>query len=150
MVGDPSLGYLTPKETEVKLPRPTMKITDSAELADFCLRKRKEFDDLVRRVRWNKSVWVKYSEWEDSQKNFIRARAVWERALQVDCRDHTMWLKYANAEMKNKFLNHARNIWDRAVTLLPRVDQLWYTYIHMEEMLGNVAGMFVNMNLSLC
>ena len=24
--------------------------------------------------------------------------------------------------------------------LLPRVDQLWYKYIHMEEMLGNVAG----------
>ncbi|KAG5568449.1 hypothetical protein H5410_064532 [Solanum commersonii] len=23
---------------------------------------------------------------------------------------------------------------------LPRVDQLWYKYIHMEEMLGNVAG----------
>ncbi len=24
--------------------------------------------------------------------------------------------------------------------LLPRVDQLWYKYIHMEEMLGNIAG----------
>ncbi|OVA01080.1 RNA-processing protein [Macleaya cordata] len=42
--------------------------------------------------------------------------------------------------MKNKFINHARNVWDRAVTLLPRVAQLWYKYIHMEEMLGNVAG----------
>ena len=27
-----------------------------------------------------------------------------------------------------------------AVSLLPRIDQLWYKYIHMEEMLGNVAG----------
>lgn len=26
------------------------------------------------------------------------------------------------------------------MSLLPRVDQLWYKYIHMEEMLGNVAG----------
>ncbi|GJU78442.1 crooked neck-like protein 1 [Tanacetum coccineum] len=42
--------------------------------------------------------------------------------------------------MKNKFLNHARNVWDRAITLLPMVHQLWDKYIHMEEMLGNVAG----------
>lgn len=43
-------------------------------------------------------------------------------------------------EMKNKFINRARNVFDRAVTLFPRVDQLWYKCIHMEEMLGNVAG----------
>ncbi|KAL0396714.1 UNVERIFIED_CONTAM: Pre-splicing factor clf1 [Sesamum calycinum] len=124
---DPNLGYLTKKETEVKLPRPTrvknktpapiqitaeqilrearerqeaeirppkQKITDATELGDYRLRKRKEFEDLIRRVRWNKSVWVKYAKWEESQKDYARAR----------------------------------------------VDQLWYKYIHMEEMLGNVAG----------
>ncbi|KAL5814289.1 hypothetical protein ACOSQ4_024930 [Xanthoceras sorbifolium] len=170
---DPSLGYLTRNETEIKLPRPTrvknktpapiqitaeqilrearerqeaeirppkQKITDSTELADYRLRKRKEFEDLIRRVRWNISVWIKYAQWEESQKDFNRARSVWERALEVDYRNHTLWLKYAEVEMKNKFINHARNVWDRAVTLLPRVDQLWYKYIHMEEMLGNVAG----------
>ncbi|EEF51314.1 crooked neck-like protein 1 [Ricinus communis] len=170
---DPSLGYLTRKDTEVKLPRPTrvknktpapiqitaeqilrearerqeaeirppkQKITDSSELADYRLRKRKEFEDLIRRVRWNISVWIKYAQWEESQKDFNRARSVWERALEVDYRNHTLWLKYAEVEMKNKFINHARNVWDRAVTLLPRVDQLWYKYIHMETMLGNVAG----------
>ncbi len=71
--------------------------------------------------------------------------------------------------MRHRFINHARNVWDRAVSLLPRIDQLWYKvreqravltmlvrlsesfsgcpsccphaqYIHMEEMLGNVAG----------
>ncbi|XP_027360352.1 crooked neck-like protein 1 isoform X2 [Abrus precatorius] len=137
---DPTLGYLTRKDTEVKLPRPTrvknktpapiqitaeqilrearerqeaeirppkQKITDATELGEYRLRKRKEFEDLIRRVRWNIGVWIKY---------------------------------YAEVEMKNKFINHARNVWDRAVTLLPRVDQLWYKYIHMEEMLGNVAG----------
>ncbi|KAJ4974527.1 hypothetical protein NE237_007701 [Protea cynaroides] len=170
---DPSLGFLTRKETEVKLPRPTrvknktpapiqitaeqilrearerqeaeirppkQKITDSTELGDYRLRKRKEFEDLIRRVRWNIGVWIKYANWEESQKDFARARSVWERALEVDYRNHTLWLKYAEVEMKNKFINHARNVWDRAVTLLPRVDQLWYKYIHMEEMLGNVAG----------
>ncbi|KAJ7952117.1 crooked neck-like protein 1 [Quillaja saponaria] len=170
---DPTLGYLTRKDTEVKLPRPTrvknktpapiqitaeqilrearerqeaeirppkQKITDSTELAEYRLRKRKEFEDLIRRVRWNISVWIKYAQWEESQKDFNRARSVWERALEVDYKNHTLWLKYAEVEMKNKFINHARNVWDRAVSLLPRVDQLWYKYIHMEEMLGNVAG----------
>lgn len=170
---DPNLGFLTKRDTEVKLPRPTrvknktpasiqitaeqilrearerqepeirppkQKITDPSELSDYRLRKRKEFEDQIRRVRWNTSVWVKYAQWEESQKDFARARSVWERALEVDYRNHTLWLKYAEVEMRNKFVNHARNVWDRAVTLLPRVDQLWYKYIHMEEMLGNVAG----------
>ncbi|PHU25581.1 Crooked neck-like protein 1 [Capsicum chinense] len=168
-----SLGYLTRKETEVKLPKatwvknktpapiqitaeqilhearerqesefkpPKQKISDPTELADYRLRKRKEYESLVSRVSWNKSVWVKYAKWEESQEDFKRARSVWERALGHHCRDHTMWLKYADMEMKNKFVNHARNLCDRAVDLLPRVDQLWYKYIHMEEMLGNVAG----------
>lgn len=38
---------------------PTQKITDPTELAEYRLRKRKEYEDLVRRVRWNQSVWVK-------------------------------------------------------------------------------------------
>ncbi|WCJ39981.1 crooked neck protein putative / cell cycle protein putative [Euphorbia peplus] len=149
---DPSLGYLTGKETQVKLPRPTrvknktaapvqitaeqilrerqvaeirppnQKITDSTELADYRLGKRKEFEDLIRRVGWNINVWIKYAQWEESQKDFTRARSVWERALEVHYRNHTLWLKYGEVEMKNKFINHARNVWDRAVTLLPRVD----------------------------
>ncbi|KAL8141607.1 hypothetical protein V2J09_014639 [Rumex salicifolius] len=126
------------QESEIRPPK--QKITDSTELADYRLRKRKEFEDLIRRVRWNVSIWVKYAQWEESQKDFNRARSVWERALEVDYRSHTLWLKYAEMEMKNKFVNHARNVWDRAVTLLPRIDQLWYKYIHMEQILGNVAG----------
>ena len=62
------------------------------------------------------------------------------RLLRSPSRNVSVWLKYAEMEMKNRFVNHARNVWDRAVTLLPRMDQLWYKYIHMEEMLGNVAG----------
>ncbi|KAJ0433004.1 putative tetratricopeptide-like helical domain superfamily [Helianthus annuus] len=170
---NPSLGYLTRKETDVKLPKPTrvknktpapiqttaeqilrearerqepethhrkQKLTDPTELAHYQLRKRKEFEELIRRARWNKSVWVKYARWEEPQEDFKRARSVWERAIDVDYRDHRMWYMYVCMEIKNKFVNHARNVWDRAVTLLPRVDQLWYKYVHMEEMLGNVAG----------
>uniref|UniRef100_K4BEH9 Crooked neck protein n=1 Tax=Solanum lycopersicum TaxID=4081 RepID=K4BEH9_SOLLC len=128
------------QEAEIRPPK--QKITDQTELADYRLRRRKEFESLISRVGWNKSVWVKYAEWEESHKDLKRARSIWERALGIDAlsRDHTIWLKYVHMEMKNKFVNHARNLWDRAVIRLPRVDQLWYKYIHMEEMLGNVAG----------
>ncbi|CAL4900808.1 unnamed protein product [Urochloa decumbens] len=170
---DPSLGFLTKRDTEVKLPRatrvknktpapiqitaeqilrearerqepeirpPKQKITDSNELSEYRLRKRKEFEDVIRRVRWSVSAWVKYARWEEQQRDFARARSVYERALDVAHRDHTLWLKYAEFEMRNRFVNHARNVWDRAVSLLPRVDQLWYKYIHMEELLGAVAN----------
>ncbi|KAF9613030.1 hypothetical protein IFM89_005464, partial [Coptis chinensis] len=126
------------QEAEIRPPK--QKITDPTELSDYRLRKRKEYEDLIRRVRWNIGVWIKYAQWEESQKDFARARSVWERALEVDYRNHTLWLKYAEVEMENKFINHARNVWDRAVSLLPRIGQLWYKYIHMEEILGNVAG----------
>lgn len=83
---------------------------------------------------------MQYGIWEEQQKDFRRARSVWERGLAVNYRNVAFWLKYAEMEMRHRFINHARNIWDRSVSLLPRIDQLWYKYIHMEEMLGNVAG----------
>ncbi|KAF9616182.1 hypothetical protein IFM89_028958 [Coptis chinensis] len=117
------------------------KITDSEELLEYRLQKRKEFEDKVRGRSKDLAVWIRYAQWEVSQKDFSRARSVWERALHAGGnRNPSIWLKYAHAEMENKFINHARNIWDRAVTLLPRVDQLWYKYVHLEEMLGNVAA----------
>ncbi|MEW5311125.1 MAG: hypothetical protein WDW38_002865 [Sanguina aurantia] len=120
---------------------PKQIITDPEELAEYRLKKRKEFEDNARRVgRFQMTVWFKYASWEESQKDFRRARSIWERALDIDYRNVTMWLKYAEMEMRHRFVNHARNVWDRAVTLLPRIDQLWYKYIHMEEMLGNMAG----------
>ncbi|EXB29018.1 Crooked neck-like protein 1 [Morus notabilis] len=120
---------------------PRQKIVDAGELADYRFRKRKEFEDQIRRSQRNNiNVYIKYAKWEESQKEFNRARSVFERALEVDCRNHTLWLKYAKFEMRNKIINYARNVWDRAVSILPSVDQLWYKRIHMEEMLGNVAG----------
>ncbi|KAG6520002.1 hypothetical protein ZIOFF_017031 [Zingiber officinale] len=167
-----TLGLLTRRDTEVKLPRstrvknktaapiqitaeqilrearqrqenhrpPKQKITDSDELADYRLRKRKEFEDVIRRARRNTGTWVKYASWEESQGDLARARSIWERLLDVDYRNPTLWLKYAEMEMRHRFINHARNVWDRAVALLPRVDQLWYKYIHMVEILGDVAA----------
>lgn len=92
----------------------------------------------MRRSRHHIGIWCKYGLWEASQKEFERARSVFERALQVDYRNQTLWLKYADMEMKNKFVNHARNVWDRAVVLHPRVDTFWYKYSYMEELIGAI------------
>ncbi|GLD56973.1 crooked neck-like protein 1 [Lates japonicus] len=130
------------KERELELlpPPPKQKITDEEELNDYKLRKRKGFEDNIRKNRTVISNWIKYAQWEESLKEILRARSIYERALDVDHRNITLWLKYAEMEMKSRQVNHARNIWDRAITILPRVNQFWYKYTYMEEMLGNVAG----------
>ncbi|EKX37719.1 hypothetical protein GUITHDRAFT_160098 [Guillardia theta CCMP2712] len=129
------------KERQEEDPKPPkQKITDPDELADYRQRKRKEFEDGIRRNRNAIPLWVKYAMWEETQLEFDRARSVWERALEIDSRNVTIWLKYAEMEMRHRNINRARNIWDRAVAILPRVDQFWYKYAYMEEMLGNVAG----------
>lgn len=115
-----------------------LHIADQEELQEYRQGKRKDFENQIRRQRHLIGVWCKYAQWEASQKEFIRARSVFERALDVDYRNNVIWFKYAEMEMKNKFINHARNIWDRAVALLPRVDQFWYKYSYMEEMVGAI------------
>ncbi|XP_077994644.1 crooked neck-like protein 1 [Glandiceps talaboti] len=128
------------RELEAVPPPPKQKITDPEELQEYRLKKRKEFEDNLRKNRTVMPNWIKYAQWEESQREIDRARSIYERALDVDHRNITVWLKYAEMEMKNRQINHARNIWDRAVTILPRANQFWYKYTYMEEMLGNVAG----------
>jgi len=128
------------RELELVAPPPKQKISDPDELKAYKLRKRKGFEDNIRKNRSVMVNWIKYAQWEDSQNEIQRARSVWERTLDVDHRNITVWLKYAEMEMKNKQINHARNLWDRAVTILPRANQFWYKYTYMEEMLNNIAG----------
>jgi len=119
---------------------PKQRITDINELREYRQSKRKEFEDRIRMNRTHLPLWVKYAKWEEAQQEYDRARSIYERALDIDYRSHTVWLNYAEMEMRHRFINHARNIWDRAVALLPRVAQLWYKYSFMEEMLGNLGG----------
>ncbi|XP_070577296.1 crooked neck-like protein 1 [Ptychodera flava] len=128
------------RELEAVPPPPKQKITDPEELQEYRLKKRKEFEDNLRKNRTVMTNWIKYAQWEESQREIDRARSIYERALDVDHRNITIWLKYAELEMKNRQINHARNIWDRAVTILPRANQFWYKYTYMEEMVGNIAG----------
>ncbi|KAL7628262.1 NineTeen Complex (NTC) component [Parahypoxylon ruwenzoriense] len=125
---------------ETSLQAPTQRFGDLEELHEFQGRKRREFEDYVRRNRINMNNWMRYAAWELEQKEFKRARSIFERALDVDATSVVLWIRYIEAEMKNRNINHARNLLDRAVTLLPRVDKLWYKYVYMEEMLGNIPG----------
>lgn len=128
------------RDLEILPPPPKQKISDPAELADYQHRKRKAFEDNLRKNRMVVSNWIKYAQWEEQQKEIQRARSIWERAVDNEHKNITIWLKYAEMEMKNRQVNHARNLWDRAITVLPRVNQFWYKYTYMEEMLENVVG----------
>ncbi|TGZ65990.1 hypothetical protein CRM22_005583 [Opisthorchis felineus] len=128
------------RELEVTPKAPQQKITSLSELRDFQLRKRKDYEDNIRKNRLAMQNWIKYAKFEESQGEIQRARSIFERALDVDYRNVGLWLKYAEMEMRNKQVNHARNLWDRAVVLMPRANQFWYKYTYMEEMLGNIAG----------
>ena len=117
---------------------PVTKIHDAEEYQSHLADRRKHFEDNIRYRREHIGNWVKYARFEEDNKEFVRARSVFERALEVEHRSGELWLRYAEFEMRNEFVNHARNILDRAVQLLPRVDFLWYKYVYMEEMVGDL------------
>ncbi|ORY38255.1 TPR-like protein [Rhizoclosmatium globosum] len=119
---------------------PKQKIADIDELNDYRQKKRKGFEDAIRKNRNHIGTWLKYAAWEEQQGELERARSVYERSLDVEHRNQSLWIKYAEMEMKHKNVNMARNIFDRAVAILPRVDLFWYKYTYMEEVIDNVAG----------
>lgn len=117
---------------------PRQFITDMEELRLYQQTKRKDFEDQIRRQRQKMGLWIRYGVWEASQKEFERARSVFERALDIDYRNESVWMKYIEIEMKNKFINHARNLLDRCLEYLPRIDKFWYKYVYMEELVGAI------------
>jgi Uncharacterized conserved protein, contains HAT (Half-A-TPR) repeat len=116
---------------------PVTKIHDAEEYQSYLSSRRKHFEDNIRYRREHIGNWVKYARFEEDNKEYERARSVFERSLEVDHRSAELWLRYAEFEMRNEFVNRARNILDRAVQILPRVDFLWYKYVYMEEMVGD-------------
>ena len=123
---------------EAHFVEPVVKIHDAEEYQAHLRDRRKHFEDNIRYRREHIGNWVKYARFEEDNKEFERARSVFERALEVEHRSGELWLRYAEFEMRNEFINHARNVLDRAVQILPRVDFLWYKYVYMEEMVGDI------------
>lgn len=46
--------------------------------------------------------WMKYASWEASQKEWERARSVYERALDVDYKHQPIWLRYAEVSPRRE------------------------------------------------
>lgn len=90
------------KERELESGPPPTKITftDPEELADYQRKKRKEFEDNIRKNRTQIANWVKYAKWEESVGEIQRARSIFERGIDVDHRNITLWLQYAEMEMR--------------------------------------------------
>ncbi|AWU74524.1 uncharacterized protein C5L36_0A11070 [Pichia kudriavzevii] len=116
------------------------KITDLEELHYMQRRKRTEFENAIRRNRFNFGQWMRYAQFEIDQKDYARARSVFERAIEVDYKNVPLWIRYIQSEIKLKNINHARNLLERAIKLLPRIDKFWYLYVTIEESIGNVTA----------
>ncbi|CCA67446.1 probable protein CCN1-putative cell cycle control protein [Serendipita indica DSM 11827] len=125
---------------EAQFRAPRQRVEDFEELDEYRGRKRKEFEERIRRTPGNLKEWTSYASWEASQGQYDRSRSVYERALEVDPRASKLWLSYTEMELKARNVQHARNLFDRAVTLLPRVDLFWYKYVYLEELLENIPG----------
>lgn len=83
---------------EVALQAPTQRFADLEELHEFQGRKRREFEDYVRRNRVNLNNWMRYAQWELEQKEFRRARSIFERALDVHPNSVPLWIRYCESE----------------------------------------------------
>ena len=95
------LQEVTDRQLEKGAPPPKQPIRNEEELRDYKMRKRKAFEDNIRKNRGVISNWIKYADWEAGQKEIKRAESVFERALDQDHRNIGLWLKYAEMEMKN-------------------------------------------------
>ncbi|VDK28216.1 unnamed protein product [Gongylonema pulchrum] len=92
------------RDLEIVAPPPKTKISDPEELAEYQRKRRKEFEDNIRKNRSQIANWVKYAKWEENIGELQRARSVFERALSMDHRSITLYLQYAEMEMRLVFL----------------------------------------------
>jgi len=86
-------------------------VEDFEELHEYRGRKRREFEERIRRTRGNVNLfqlilrslltiaqikeWITYAAWEANQGEYDRSRSVYERALDVDGRNVKIWLSYS-------------------------------------------------------
>ncbi|ODV59862.1 Clf1p [Ascoidea rubescens DSM 1968] len=123
------------------LRKPNIKIIDEEELLEHQGRKRKEYEEALRRNYQNINQWLRYAEFEIQQNQFERARSIFERALVYNQKNQVkIWIRYINFELKFKNINHARNLMDRSVYILPMEDKLWFNYLKIEENLKEISN----------
>ncbi|KAK6488402.1 crooked neck-like protein 1 [Huso huso] len=144
------------KERELELlpPPPKQKITDEEELNDYKLKKRKGFEDNIRKNRTVISNWIKYAQWEESLKEVQRkhgyiahSRRVFERAVEF-CGDKSImdeqlfFVVLCKAPSKQKEFERVRVIYKYALDRIPKqqAQELFKTYTVFEKRFGDRRG----------
>ncbi|KAL7067464.1 hypothetical protein ACR3K2_21050 [Cryptosporidium serpentis] len=115
----------------------SVELQHKDEIDDYRIKRRKEFEDAIRRKKWQIGIYLNYAKWEIIQEDYDRARSIFERALQIDYENTIIWRRYIHMEIVVGNINGARNLFERVTKLLPRQDEFWYRYCQMEEILCN-------------
>ncbi|KAL0207138.1 hypothetical protein P9112_012849 [Eukaryota sp. TZLM1-RC] len=105
------------------------EITDEVDLADYLVRRRREFEETVGRSPNKIRGWIEYASWELSMQDLRRMRSVMERSLISLYTEPKLWLVYAELELKAGQLDASVKVFERATRTLPRVDKLWIVYV---------------------
>ena len=79
------------RETGRHVHRAEAKITNNEELYEYRLKKRKEFEDVIRRTYWDSKVWTRYAGWEEGQgfcdEREASGNARWIKIIKKSCVD---------------------------------------------------------------
>ena len=92
----------------------TLHITSKEELALYRQKTRQDFEFHVKRSYSDFGSWIRYALWEEDQKDFVRARTIFERCLLHHGEKSEFWRHYAEMELRHGFVEEARAVWERA------------------------------------
>ncbi|MCO5563477.1 hypothetical protein L7F22_017119 [Adiantum nelumboides] len=128
---DPSLGFLTRKETEVNLPRPTrVKNKTPAQIqitAEQILREARE-----RQEAEIKPPTQKITDAEELSDYRLRCRKAFEDQICRNRWNMGVWVKYAHWEESQKDFARARSVWERVILVDRGNTAVWLKYATME------------------
>eukprot|EP01022_Parablepharisma_sp_SALTPOND_P033026 TRINITY_DN88064_c2_g1_i1.p1 TRINITY_DN88064_c2_g1~~TRINITY_DN88064_c2_g1_i1.p1 ORF type:complete len:825 (-),score=106.77 TRINITY_DN88064_c2_g1_i1:1366-3840(-) len=99
---------------------------------------------IEEKSHWKRYIflWLNYAIFEELQaKSFIRAKEVYEKAVQVIPHEKftfsKLWIQYAQLHIRQKDLDGARKVYGHAIGRCPR-EKMFKSYVEMELQLGNV------------
>ncbi|KAL5554716.1 hypothetical protein UlMin_042117 [Ulmus minor] len=119
---DPSLGYLTQKDAEVKILCPTTVKNESQEQA-------LEVD------YWNHTLWLKYAEFEMKKKFINHAMNVWDHVVTLLPRMDQLWINWMPDQQG--WLSYIKAMFEQFFQCHPKVGAwiqfLFVTFAKFEE-----------------
>ena len=114
-------------------PATRVLLTSPEEVAMYRQRLRAEYEGQLKQGYKILSKWLEYAEWEESQKDLVRAASIYERAKGPHAERTEYWRAYAEFQVRSGRLEDARAVFSRGVTVLPQSDELWLKYLLLEQ-----------------